>query len=154
MVSGKFVVMAKVRHPQRMNDQLVEIWLIIIAKRKAEIFGNSTMQNDSFQPSVAWAVKLTCLNRALMLLAFSSTLRHGTGYMKSWRAPKLNARGSTTNFCQRSTIRKSARYRFQICKRLKENLKMDEEINFANDVRQHADICTGGYDPKSVLIQS
>ena len=31
---------------------------------------------------------------------------------------------------------------------------MDEEINFANDVRQHADICTGGYDPKSVLIQS
>jgi len=63
MVFGKFVVEVKVYHSQGISDPRT-----ILSSH--------------------------CIGcEAAVLPGFSSTLRHGTGYMDSWHTPKLNAHG-------------------------------------------------------------
>ena len=85
VISDKFVVAAKVRHSQRMNDTLIPVWIIT---EKAELLSEH----------IAWVVKQDWPSLALILLASCTILRHGQKFTENSPAHKWLVNG----FCLHS----------------------------------------------------
>ena len=114
MISGKYVVVAKVRHSQRMNDPLVDIWLI--AEKDGTILSAHCLGCKA-------GLAETCSHVASVLFYIEASTRiHGklacTQVKCSWLLPTF------VNEVQYARVKDID---FRSAKKLKENL--DEKIN-------------------------
>ena len=111
IIAGKHVVVGKVHHFQRMNDPLVNIW--VITESDGTILAAYCLQN-----------------RVRTLLAFYSTLKRGYAYMENWLA-QVKCAWLLPTYVNEVSYERVKDIDFSSCKKLKENL--DQKINSLED---------------------